>query len=486
MQLFVIQRILGILLMVFSASMLPPMLVSVIYNDGALLPFFYAFAVTLITGIVCWLPVKSFHRELRLRDGFLIVVMFWTVLGLFGSLPLMLSEQPQMTTMDAIFESISGLTTTGATVLTGIDHLPKAIQFYRQQLQWLGGMGIIVLAVAIMPMLGIGGMQLYRAETPGPVKDSKLTPRITETAKALWVIYLNLTIACALAYWLAGMNLFDAIAHSFSTVAIGGFSTHDASMGYFIDQPQIEIVAIFFMFLSGINFTLHFTAWRHRSIAGYFMDAEFKAYASILLIIGIVSTAYLFYQGVFDSAKQTLITGLFQTVSIGTTTGFTTHQYHLWPGFLPVLLLFSSFVGACAGSTGGGMKVIRLVMLLKQGRREIMRLIHPNAVIPIKLGNKPVSGRILDSVWGFFAAYVALFTLMLLALLYDGLDQVTAFSAVAACMNNLGPGLGDVGANYANISDFAKGVLSFAMLLGRLEIFSLLVLLTPAFWRRYT
>ncbi len=486
MQLFVIQRILGILLMIFSATMLPPILVSMIYNDGALVPFFHAFIYTLITGLVCWLPVKSFHRELRLRDGFLIVVMFWTVLGLFGSLPLILSEQLQMSTMDAIFESISGLTTTGATVLTGIDHLPKAIQFYRQQLQWLGGMGIIVLAVAIMPMLGIGGMQLYRAETPGPVKDSKLTPRITETAKALWVIYLNLTIACALAYWIAGMNLFDAIAHSFSTVAIGGYSTHDASMGYFIDKPLIEIVAIIFMFISGINFTLHFTAWRHRSISGYFQDTEFKAYAMILLIVEIVSTAYLFYQGVFDSAMQTIITGLFQTVSIGTTTGFTTHQYHLWPGFLPVLLLFSSFIGACAGSTGGGMKVIRLVMLLKQGRREIMRLIHPNAVIPIKLGNKPVSNRILDSVWGFFAAYVALFSLMLLALLYDGLDQVTAFSAVAACMNNLGPGLGEVGANYANISDFAKGVLTFAMVLGRLEIFSLLVLLTPAFWRRYT
>jgi trk system potassium uptake protein TrkH len=486
MQLFVIQRILGILLMVFSSAMLPPMLVSVIYNDGALAPFFHAFAVTLITGIVCWLPVKSYSRDLRLRDGFLIVVLFWTVLGLFGALPLILSEQPEMTVMDAIFESISGLTTTGATVLTGIDHLPKAIQFYRQQLQWLGGMGIIVLAVAIMPMLGIGGMQLYRAETPGPVKDNKLTPRITETAKALWFIYLNLTLACGLAYWLAGMDLFDAISHSFSTIAIGGYSTHDASMGYFIDKPLIEIVAIIFMFISGINFTLHFSAWRHRSIGGYFRDAEFKAYATILLIIAIASTAYLYYQGVFDSHRQTLITGLFQTVSIGTTTGFTTHQYHLWPGFLPVLLLFSSFIGACAGSTGGGMKVIRLVMLLKQGRREIMRLIHPNAVIPIKLGNKPVSSQILDAVWGFFAAYVALFSLMLLALLLDGLDQVTAFSAVAACMNNLGPGLGDVGDNYANLSNFAKGVLSFAMLLGRLEIFSLLVLLTPAFWRRYT
>jgi len=484
MQLFVIQRILGILLMVFSSTMLPPMLVSVIYNDGALVPFFYAFAVTLITGIVCWLPVKRQYRELRLRDGFLIVVMFWTVLGLFGSLPLILSDQPQMTVMDAIFESISGLTTTGATVLTGIDHLPKAIQFYRQQLQWLGGMGIIVLAVAIMPMLGIGGMQLYRAETPGPVKDSKLTPRITETAKALWVIYLNLTIACALGYWFAGMDLFDAIAHSFSTVAIGGYSTHDASMGYFIDKPLIEIVAIIFMFLSGINFTLHFSAWRHRSIAGYFMDAEFKAYATILIIVGIVSAAYLFYQGVFESATQTLITGLFQTVSIGTTTGFTTAEYYSWPGFLPVLLIYVSFIGGCSGSTGGGIKVIRILLLVKQGVRELRRLVHPNAQIAVKIGKKAMPEKVLEAVWGFFAAYFAISALMILLLMATGLDQETAFSAVAACLNNLGPGLGDVGRNFAYINDPAKWILCMAMLLGRLEIFTLLVLFTPAFWRK--
>ncbi|HID49354.1 MAG TPA: potassium transporter [Chromatiales bacterium] len=483
MQFLVIQRILGILLMVFSAAMLPPMLVSLIYEDGALLPFFTAFAVTLVTGLVCWLPVRGRRQELRLRDGFLIVILFWTVLSLFGALPLALSEQPDLSLMDAFFESVSGLTTTGATVLTGIDDLPKAILYYRQQLQWLGGMGIIVLAVAIMPMLGIGGMQLYRAETPGPVKDTKLTPRITETAKALWYIYLSLTLACAGAYWLTGMNLFDAIAHSFSTIAIGGFSTHDASMGYFLDKPLIELVAIVFMLLAGINFSLHFTAWRHRSLAGYFLDTEFRAYLAILFIVSLVISSYLYYQGVFDNTGQTLITSVFQTVSIGTTTGFTTHQYHLWPGFLPVLLLFTSFIGGCAGSTAGGMKVIRFVLLLKQGRREVMRIIHPSAVIPIKLGDKPVSNRILDAVWGFFAAYVALFSIMMLLLMFEGLDQVTAFSAVAACMNNLGPGLGEVGANYSGLSNNAKGILSFAMLLGRLEIFTLLVLLTPAFWR---
>ena len=484
MHLLVIQRILGILLMIFSLAMLPPLLTSVIYLDVTFEAFFYSFAVILISGIVLWLPVKNRKQELRVRDGFLVVALFWTTLSLFGAIPFVLAPQPDISITDAIFESFSGLTTTGSTILTGIDTLPESIRFYRQQLQWLGGMGIIVLAVAIMPMLGIGGMQLYRAETPGPVKDTKITPRITETAKALWYIYLSLTLVCAAGYWLAGMNLFDAIGHSFSTVAIGGFSTHDASMGYFIDKPMIEVVAIIFMFLSGINFALHFTAWRYRSVASYFVDPEFRAYVLILLLVALVTVFYLYYEGVFNSIERSLLHGIFQTVSIGTTTGFTTHQYHLWPGFLPVLLLFVSFVGACAWSTGGGMKVIRFLLLIKQGSREIMRIIHPNAVIPIKLGGKPVSPRIIDSIWGFFSAYVAVFAILLLILMMTGLDQITAFSAVAATMNNLGPGLGDVGANYASLSDTAKWLLCFAMLLGRLEIFTLLVLLTPAFWRR--
>jgi len=470
--------------MLFSTSMLPPMVVSVIYLDNAFEPFFYAFAVTLITGMVLWLPVKTQHKELRLRDGFLIVVLFWTVLSTFGALPFILSEQLNLDFIDAFFESISGLTTTGATVLIGLDNLPKSIIFYRQQLQWLGGMGIIVLAVAIMPMLGVGGMQLYRAETPGPIKDSKLTPRIAETAKTLWYLYLLLTIICGVAYWLAGMNLFDAIGHSFSTIAIGGYSTHDESMGYFNLTPMVEVVAIVFMFISAINFSLHFSAWRFRSLRNYWRDAEFKTYVSVLLIIGTITTSYLWYKGTFNGTDTTVLNSIFHTVSIGTTAGFTTRAYDLWPGFVPVLLLFSSFIGGCAGSTGGGMKVIRFIMLLKQGWREVMRVIHPNAVIPIKLGNKPVSNKILDAVWGFFAAYVAFFSIMLLLLMMDGLDQITAFSAVAACMNNLGPGLGDVASNYGDISTFSKSVLCLAMLLGRLEIFTLLVLLTPAFWRR--
>ena len=289
MQFFVIQRILGILLMVFSFTMVPPMIVSVIYLDGAFEPFFDAFAVTLITGIIAWLPVKNYKNELRLRDGFLIVVLFWTVLASFGAIPFILSTQIDISITDAFFESLSGLTTTGATVIEGLDNLPKSILYYRQQLQWLGGMGIIVLAVAIMPLLGIGGMQLYKAETPGPMKDNKLTPRITETAKALWYIYLTLTIACAVAYWLAGMNAFDAIGHSFSTVAIGGFSTHDASMGFFNETPMVEVVAIIFMLLSGINFSLHFLSWRSRSVKDYLVDSEFKTYINLLMTISLIS-----------------------------------------------------------------------------------------------------------------------------------------------------------------------------------------------------
>ncbi len=483
MQLKTIQRILGLLLILFSATLLPPVAVSFIYRDGAAAPFLGGFAIVLLVGFLCWWPVRDQRRELRLRDGFLIVVLFWGVLGMVGAVPFMLSDHPHMSLTDSVFESLSGLTTTGATVITGIDDLPRSIQFYRQELQWLGGMGIIVLAVAVLPMLGVGGMQLYRAETPGPMKDSKLTPRITETAKALWYIYLALTVACALAYWGAGMDAFDAIAHSFSTVAIGGFSTHDLSMGYFQSQT-IEMVAVVFMLLSGINFALHFTAWRSLSLRPYLVDSEVRAYFLLLGSVAAITILALYLTSAFDSLGDAFHHGLFQVVSIGTTTGFTTAAYHHWPVFLPVLLIFMSFVGGCAGSTGGGMKVIRFLLLLKQGWREIVRLVHPAAQIPVKINGKPMSDRVIDSVWGFFAAYVGAFSLMMLLLMATGLDQVTAFSAVAACINNLGPGLGEVAYHYGDLNATAKWVLCFAMLLGRLEIFSLLVLLTPAFWRR--
>jgi trk system potassium uptake protein TrkH len=483
MQFAVVQRVLGILLALFSLTLLPPIFIAWWVNDASLLAFLYAFCLIVVTGLLLWLPVKDVHKELRLRDGFVVVVLFWAGLGITGSVPLILSEVPHLSFTDAVFESLSGLTTTGATVITGIDNLPIPILFYRQELQWLGGMGIIVLAVAILPILGIGGMQLYRAETPGPLKDTKLTPRITETAKALWYIYLTLTIVCALLYWLAGMSVFDAIAHSFSTVSIGGFSTHDQSIGFF-NSKLIDTIAVIFMLLSGINFTLHFLAWSHVSIKPYWYDAELRAYLLILSSVCVVCCLYLVFMGDYQDASMAVTDGIFQAVSIATTTGFTTTQYQNWPTFLPVLLLFASFVGACAGSTGGGLKVIRVLLLSRQGMREIKRLVHPNAVISIKIGNKPVTEKVINAVWGFFATYIATFAILQLALMATGLDQVTAFSAMAACMNNMGPGLGDVSANYGSINDTAKWLLCIAMLLGRLEIFTLLVLLTPTFWRK--
>lgn len=482
MNLSIIQRILGLLLVIFSITNLPPLAVSVLYQDGAHFAFIDAFWMTAILGGLLWWPVRSVRGELSLREGFFIVVMFWAVLGVFGALPLYVSEL-NITVTDAVFESISALTTTGATVITGLDDLPKSILFYRQELQWMGGMGIIVLAVAILPMLGVGGMQLYRAETPGPIKDSKLTPRINETAKTLWFIYLGLTVLCALAYWLAGMSFFDAVSHSFSTVAIGGFSTHDASMGYF-DSAMIEAIAVVFMVLGGVNFALHFAVFRSVSLTPYRKDEECRTYIKILLVTAVFCIVGLWLTGVTTDAESAIRKGIFQAVSMATTTGFATDSFYLWPAPLAVMLILSSFVGGSAGSTGGGMKVIRILLLFKQGMRELKRLVHPNAHLVVKVGGVSLSEKVIEAVWGFFATYVAVFIVTMMLLMAMGLDQVSAFSAVVACLNNLGPGLGEVGPNFASISDPAKWLLCFTMLLGRLEIFTLLVLFTPVFWRR--
>ncbi|HLT90546.1 MAG TPA: TrkH family potassium uptake protein [Woeseiaceae bacterium] len=479
---FVVQRLLGLLLILFSFTMLPPIGVAFLFDGRAWLPFAEAFLASIAAGVIVWLPVRRVRKELRLRDGFLVVAAFWTVLGTFGALPLLFSEDPRLGFTDALFESVSGLTTTGATVLVGIDELPKSILWYRHQLQWIGGMGLIVAAVAILPMLGVGGMQLYRAETPGPVKDTKLTPRIAETAKALWYIYLGFTIACSAAYWLAGMSVFDAICHAFSTVSIGGFSTHDLNVGYF-DSAAIDMVAIVFMFVAGINFSLHFFAWRYVSIRHYARDPEVRAYFLVVVVVSAVVVATLVAAGTFTSPRDGILNGLFQAVSIATTTGFTTANYSDWPGAIPVLLVFSSFIGGCAGSTAGGIKVIRWLLIYKQGVREIVRLVHPSAEIPVKLGSHAVPYRVVDAIWGFFSVYLIVFGFMLLAMMAAGLDQVTAFSAVAASLNNLGPGLGDVAIVFQT-GDAPKWIAVAGMLLGRLEIFTLLVILSPTFWRR--
>jgi len=477
-----VQRIIGFLVASASLMMLPPALVSWWYHDGTLVLFLLSAGILFLTGITIYLPVRQFREELRLRDGFLVVAACWITLVLAGALPFLLLEHPEIPYVDAVFESMSGLTTTGATVLTNLDSLPRGILYYRQQLQWLGGLGIVVLAVAILPMLSIGGMQLYRAETPGPIKDSKLTPRITETAKALWFIYLGITLMCTLAYWLGGMTLFDAVGHAYSTVAIGGMSTHDAGFSWF-DNPTLEFIAVFFMVIAGINFAVHFTAWKRASSQPYFHDPELKVYAGLLVGFMILTTLALYLNGTYASLSESARFASFQVVSVMTTTGYHTASFSLWPGFIPIMLICMAFIGGCAGSTCGGMKVIRIMLLYRQASREIGRLIHPHAVIPVKFGGRNTPPKVMDAIWGFFFLYVSSFVLLTIALNGVGVEPVTAYSAAAACLTNLGPGLGDVSANYASLGPAAKIILSFAMLMGRLEIFTLLVLFTPAFWR---
>ncbi|MBF8222718.1 TrkH family potassium uptake protein [Halomonas sp. 328] len=482
MSLRMILRILGLLLMQFSLTMVPPILISLLFLDGVWSAFAIALGITAATGALIFWPNRHARKELRTRDGFLIAALFWTVLASFGALPLMLDGVHALSVTDAFFESFSGLTTTGATVITGIEGLPESVRYYRQQLQWLGGMGIVVLAVAILPTLGVGGMALYRTEIPGPLKDSKLTPRITETAKALWYIYASLTLTCILAYWAAGMHWFDALGHGFSTVAIGGFSTYDASIGHF-DSATIELICVGFMIVSAMSFSLHFVAWREKRLSHYLRDPE----ASFLLLflggLALITVGALWATATYDDSLG-LRHGLFQVVSVATTAGFGVADFSVWPGALPFLLFMAAFVGGCSGSTGGGMKVIRIILILKQGMREIMRLIHPNAVIAVKVGKHSVPDGIAQAVWGFFSVYVMLFFLMLVGVMATGVDQVTAWSTVASALNNLGPALGEASANYGDLPDLAKWILVMAMLLGRLEIFTVLVLFTPAFWRR--
>lgn len=458
------------------------MLISAWFRDGVWEAFLIAMAISVATGLVLFLPNRRAQKELRVRDGFIIAAMFWTVLALFGSLPLMLFGEDSLSITDAVFESFSGLTTTGATVITGIDFLPESILYYRQQLQWLGGMGIVVLAVAILPTLGVGGMALYRTEIPGPLKDSKLTPRITETAKALWYIYATLTVACMLAYMAAGMDWFDALGHSFSTVAIGGFSTYDASIGYF-DSATIEMICVGFMLISAFSFSLHFIAWREKRLTHYFQDPEARFLMLFLLGLSVVTVLSLWVTDTYDTLRG-LRHGVFQVVSVATTAGFGVADFSMWPGALPFLLFMAAFVGGCSGSTAGGMKVIRIILIMKQGMREIMRLIHPNAVIAVKVGKVSVPDGIAQAVWGFFSVYVLLFFLMLVGVMATGVDQVTAWSTVGSALNNLGPALGEASSHYGDVPEVAKWILVVAMLLGRLEIFTVLVLFTPAFWRR--
>ena len=477
MNLKAISNLFGILLMLFSLSFIVPISISLLYSDSSLNTFLITFLLVLSVGFVFWFTSKNHKQELSSNDGFIIITLFWLVLAIAGSLPFYLSG---MSVIDSFFESMSGITTTGATVITNIDGLDKSLLMYRQLLQWMGGMGLIVLAIAVMPILGIGGGQIYKTEIPGAMSDQKLTPRITETAKALWTIYFGLTVLCALMYWIAGMNGFDAIAHSLSTVSIGGFSTHDDSIGFF-NSFGIELVCIIFMIISASSFALHYGAiFRGRALR-YFYDPEFRFFISIILLVFAASSLILFFNPGSSESQRSV---LFQAVSIVSTTGFTTTDYSLWPSVIGFLLLIGAFIGGCSGSVGGGIKSWRILIMLNHAHKQLIKIIHPRAVVSVKIGSKVVDSSVAESVWGFFSIYVISFMLLLFALLATGLDFTSAFSAIGACLNNLGPGLGEVSANYSSVTNAGKGILAFGMILGRLEIFTVLVLFMPMFWRR--
>jgi trk system potassium uptake protein TrkH len=479
-----VQKVLGVLLMVFCLSMLPPLAVSWWYQDGASRAFLQGLWITLASGALLWWPVRRHQPELKVRDGFLVTVVLWTVLSVYGAIPFYVTNAGWHSYVEALFESVSGLTTTGATVIaSGIDNLPRSLLYYRAQLHWLGGMGIIVLAVAVLPMLGVGGMQLYRAETPGPMKESKLTPRITETARALWIVYVLLTAVCFVTYWLLGMSLFDALCHAFSTIATGGFSTHDASIGFF-KNPTLEWFVVLFMALASLNFAVHYIAWRERSPAVYLRDPEVRAFLVTAGSFCLAAMAPLLLMNTYPDFATTARNAIFQVVSYGSTTGFATLDPSGWPLYAPMLLMLCGFMVGCAGSTAGGVKVVRLMLFMKQAQREMRRLIHPSAEVPIKLEGRVVPDEIVYAVGGFFSVYIGATILLTFVMMTTGLDAATAFSAVAACINNMGPGLNQLNASMASVTDFGKGVLTFTMLLGRLEIFTLLIIFTPGFWRR--
>ncbi|HEX9626494.1 MAG TPA: TrkH family potassium uptake protein [Acidiferrobacterales bacterium] len=473
-------RLFGILLMLFSLSFLPSIGIAFLYGDGQARIFGLSLLIAAAAGLVLWVPNASQRSELSVRDGFLMVTLFWVLLSLAGALPFILGLHLDLT--DAVFESVSGFTTTGATVIVGLDQLPASMLYHRQQLQWLGGMGIIVLAVAILPLLGVGGMQLYRAESSGVAKQEKLTPRIAETARALWIIYLSLTVTCALAYWIAGMSAFDAVGHAFSTVATGGFSTHDASIGHF-DSPVIESIAIVFMLAGGVNFAIHFLAWRRLSARPYANDPEVRGYGIIFVFATLFVAASLYWAGAYAGSWESLRYAAFQVASVFTSTGFGTANFAEWPLHIPLIMVILSFTGGCAGSTAGGIKVLRILLLAKLGLRQLFQLAHPRAVSVIKLGKRPVSEDVLFSVWGFYVLYVVTALLLTVAMMAAGLDFESAFGAVTATLNLLGPGLGEVAVTFAATDPVIRWLGVFGMLVGRLEVFTLLILFLPSYWR---
>ena len=483
-RLFAVLNVLSIVILIFGFTLFVPLGLSLWLNDAAQFVYYKSAAITIASGLLMWIATRSYKRELQVRDGFLLVVLVWSILPAFATLPLLL-HLPNLSFSKAYFEATSGLTASGGTVLTGLDMLPPSINLWRTEMVWMGGMGLIVLAVAILPLLGVGGRQMLKAETPGPMKDTKLTPRIAETAKGLWLVYAGITLACASAYKLAGMTWLDAVMHSFTTIGLGGFSSHDASFAHW-NSPLIESIAIFFMLIAGMNFATHFLVWREKTLSPYRHDPEAFLFITIILVSCLMLTLYLWMTGVYPDLPTALRYASFNTVSVATTTGYSNTDYNLWPIFAPLWMLLLCCFCSSSGSTGGGVKMIRARLLFKQVFREMIVLMHPKAVSPVKVSNSVVPNQIVYAVLAFLSIYLASIVSMTLILTFSGLDFITAFSTVVACINNLGPGLNQVGpaTTFAGLTNFQTWVCSFTMLLGRLELFTLLVVFIPAFWRK--
>lgn len=479
-----ILHVLGLVIAVFGLSMLFPFAVSQILDDNAQLAYDEAVLVTVGSGLFLWLVGKTSKRELKARDGILLVVLIWVVLPVFAALPLLI-YLPTLSFTDAYFETMSGLTTTGATILSGLDDLPASINIWRAQLHLLGGLGVIVLVVAVLPMLGIGGRQMLKAETPGPMKDDKITPRMAETAKGLWVVYLSITLICIVALWAGGMTWVDAIVHAFSVMGLGGFSSHDASFGHF-DSVTLEIIIEVFALIAGMNFATHFLAFRHRSLSPYRFDPEARWFLMVVLGSCVGLGLFLWAKNIYIDFPTALRHATFSVISMSTTMGLATQDFNQWPYITGLWMLFLCSFSTSAGSTGGGIKMMRAILLYKQVHRELVKLLHPNAQVPVRLGDSVVPNKIMYSVLAFAFIYVASIVIMSFVLIGSGLDVFTAFSAIVATINNTGPGLNQVGpaTTYAILTDFQTWVCSFSMVLGRLELFTVLVVLTPDFWRK--
>jgi trk system potassium uptake protein TrkH len=478
-----VAHVFAMVMMVFAATMLAPLIMAIWELDPALWSFVISAFATFLLGALLWLGTRRFRRELKTRDGLLLVALTWVALPAVAGFPLWNFLPINFTR--AYFEAASGLTTTGGTVLSGLEFLPRSINLWRCLLSWLGGMGIIVLAVAILPMLGVGGMQIYRAEMPGPMKDSKLTPRIGQTAKLLWAVYAGLTAVCILCLRFAGMNWFDAVCHGFSALSLGGFSTYDASIGHF-NSLRIELVLTVFQILAALNFATHYLAWSQRGVRAYFRDAEAKAILGALAASCVGISLFLFLNGTYADFPTALRNTTFNLVSIATDSGLHTQDYSRWPIFAPMWMMFLSCIVASSGSTGGGIKMIRTLVLAKQAHRELDQLVHPNMVRPLKVGGAIIANRVVFAVLAFVFLYFMSLVTLIFVQLASGLDFMTALSAIIACINNAGPGLGLVGpgSNYGVLTDFQTWVCSAAMLLGRLEVFTILVLFTPTLWRK--